>query len=308
MNFGVVQKDTRMASLPASNLYFSPADPSGLFEDEDSAQAFFSALCRDEGGQNCPKCGHDKVYDLASGRMRCASCKYTFHEFSRRFINIGALSFCDWARLLRYYADEHTANSMAPKLQLAYNTVYKAITTLRFAILAQAMDAPQFLSGGFGRDLGLEGGRIKHGSGREKLSPIPVFGFIERNNRVFIDVLPQLEALSVFHFNFNFSLKLVRMGNLIYTDRYQRYDALLLCGDDSLPYHCIRKYRHKAFVDEQPGGFWHFARSRLARYNGVTQRRFPLYIKELEFRYNHRGEDLFPVLAQVMCGLVPNYD
>ncbi|WP_169727941.1 transposase [Desulfovibrio inopinatus] len=297
-----------MASLPASNFVLPSVDLCGLFEDDASAYTFFSALCREKDGFKCPKCSHDKVYDLASGRRRCASCKYTFHEFSRRFINVGALSFSDWAKLLRYYAEEDTANRMAPKLQLAYNTVYKAVTTLRFAILAQAMDAPQFLSGGFGSELGFEGGRIKHNTGRERLSPIPVFGLIERNGRIFIDLLPQLEALSVFHFNYNFSLKLVRMGNLIYTDRYQRYDALIFCGDDSLPYHCIRKYRHKAFVDEQSGGFWHFARARLARYNGVTPRRFPLYIKELEFRYNHQDKELFPLLAQALCSLVPNYD
>lgn len=47
------------------------------------------------------------------------------------------------------------------------------------------------------------------------------------------------------------------------------------------------------------------ARRRCARY-GVSPQRFPLYLKELEFRYNHRHEDIFPRLVQYLCDLVPN--
>jgi transposase len=60
-------------------------------------------------------------------------------------------------------------------------------------------------------------------------------------------------------------------------------------------------------VDSLSGSFWAFARTRLRRFNGVTPRRFPLYLKELEFRYNHRGEDLFPLLADRLCALVPDF-
>lgn len=35
-------------------------------------------------------------------------------------------------------------------------------------------------------------------------------------------------------------------------------------------------------------GFWSYAKERLMKYHGVGVRNFVLYIKELEFRYNHR--------------------
>ena len=49
-------------------------------------------------------------------------------------------------------------------------------------------------------------------------------------------------------------------------------------------------------------GFWSFAKERLMKYHGVNPAKFPLYLKELEFRYNHRDRDLFADLLQVLVG------
>jgi transposase len=38
----------------------------------------------------------------------------------------------------------------------------------------------------------------------------------------------------------------------------------------------------------------------------VTVPSFPFYLKEMEFRYNHRNQDLFELLAQNITKLVPN--
>ncbi len=39
-------------------------------------------------------------------------------------------------------------------------------------------------------------------------------------------------------------------------------------------------------------GFWSFTRQWLRHYRGVPRAYFPLYLKEIEWRYNHRGENL----------------
>ena len=36
----------------------------------------------------------------------------------------------------------------------------------------------------------------------------------------------------------------------------------------------------------------------------VSKERFPLYLKEMEFRYNHRHQDLFPLVVQQLTQLV----
>lgn len=58
-------------------------------------------------------------------------------------------------------------------------------------------------------------------------------------------------------------------------------------------------------------GFWSYAKERLAKHHGVSPRKFPLYIKEQEFRYNNRNKDIlnkdiFQILLNYVTDLVPN--
>lgn len=41
------------------------------------------------------------------------------------------------------------------------------------------------------------------------------------------------------------------------------------------------------------------------KFHGVPKEKFPLYLKEIEFRYNNRNYDMFDLLAQNIVNLVP---
>ena len=45
--------------------------------------------------------------------------------------------------------------------------------------------------------------------------------------------------------------------------------------------------------------FWSFAKRRLAKSNGRSSDAFVLHLKECEWRYNHRREDLLPLLKRL---------
>jgi transposase len=55
-------------------------------------------------------------------------------------------------------------------------------------------------------------------------------------------------------------------------------------------------------------GFWSWVKERLMKHHGVSKNRFPLYLKELESRYNHRTDDPFDLIANYLCDLVPKQD
>jgi transposase len=46
-------------------------------------------------------------------------------------------------------------------------------------------------------------------------------------------------------------------------------------------------------------GFWSYAKERFMKYHGINNRNYPLYLKEMEFRYNHRNEDVFIMLVDI---------
>jgi len=45
---------------------------------------------------------------------------------------------------------------------------------------------------------------------------------------------------------------------------------------------------------------WSYAKRRLARFNGVARRTFALPLKECEFRFNHRHDNLYLALLKLL--------
>ena len=49
-------------------------------------------------------------------------------------------------------------------------------------------------------------------------------------------------------------------------------------------------------IPEDIEGFWAFTRQWLKHYRGVPRMYFPLYLKEIEWRFNHRSENLVKLI------------
>nr|MBC8499324.1 transposase [Candidatus Atribacteria bacterium] len=47
-------------------------------------------------------------------------------------------------------------------------------------------------------------------------------------------------------------------------------------------------------------GFWSFAKHWLYQYRGIHQTYFPLYLKEIEWRFNYRNENLVILLRRLL--------
>jgi transposase len=51
-------------------------------------------------------------------------------------------------------------------------------------------------------------------------------------------------------------------------------------------------------------GFWSFAKHILYNYRGISKYHFPMYLKEVEYRFNHRKENLFKLFLAIYFGYV----
>jgi transposase len=52
-------------------------------------------------------------------------------------------------------------------------------------------------------------------------------------------------------------------------------------------------------------GFLSYAEEKMMKFHGVSEAKFPLYLKEMEFRYNHRQKSIFNTLVRYLCDLRP---
>jgi transposase len=275
-----------------------------LISSENRARNYLSKKCLKNGHRFCPRCNHRKLYELKDNRRRCARCKYTFHDFSGRWINHGRLSCLQWLSIIKLFELEVSVRKIAGQMNLAYNTAFGAIQTIRYAILAHADDGPNLLSGEIELDEAYFGGRRKGNRGRGAAGKVPVFGILERQGKVRVTVVQDVSAETLL----NLTLKTVRRGSIVYTDKFRSYDSLMFCGYRHLKVDHKKRFTSGKVYINGLEGFWSWAKERLIKYHGVSKVNFPLYLKELEFRYNHRHNDIFEKVADYLCDLVPELE
>lgn len=273
-----------------------------LISSENRARKYVLGFCWKNHQRFCPRCRTRKLYRLADKRYRCSRCHYTFHDLSGRWLNRGQLTLRQWLMIVKLFDLELSTRKIAKEVGVSYNTAYKAVNTIRTAILVHATDRDQLLSGEVELDESYFGGRRKGKRGRGAAGKVPVFGILERDGIVSVQVVPNVKAETLL----DLTVRKVRRGSIVYTDRFHSYDSLMFCGYRHLKVdHSTHFARGRVYINGLEG-FWSFAKERLMKHHGISPERFPLYLKELEFRYNHRKENLFPILVRYLTELVPN--
>lgn len=275
-----------------------------LISSEGKARKYLSGKCFKNHHRFCPRCQCRKLYKLREGRYRCSRCQYTFQEFSGRWIDRGRLTCVQWLSLIKLFELEVSVRKMAQQMGLAYRTVYRAVQTIRRAIVSQAQDAALLLGGEIELDESYFGGRRKGHRGRGAAGKVPVLGILERDGQVHVTIIPDVTAATLL----KLTVKKVRRGSIVYTDKFQSYDSLMFCGYRHLQVDHQKYFSSGKVYINGLEGFWSWAKERLIKHHGVSKTHFPLYLKELEFRYNHRNEDIFDLVANSLCNLVPKRD
>jgi transposase len=268
---------------------------------EKRARLFFKKACTRNGRIFCTRCRSRKIYRIVGKRYRCRRCGYTFHDFSGRWINRLRIPYKSWLWIIKFFEVELSTRKIAQQVGLSYPTVLRAITILRWAILVQ-LEHELLMNGEIELDESYFGGRRKGNRGRGAAGKVPVFGILERNGIVKVEVVRNVSAQSLL----NMTIKTVRRGSIVYTDKFRSYDTLMFCGYRHLRVdHGKRFASGKVYINGLEG-FWSYAKERLAKFHGVSKEKFPLYLKEMEFRYNNRDKNIFNLVVQNLCSLVPD--
>lgn len=274
-----------------------------LVKAEKVARRYFRKLCRKNGHVFCTRCGSRKVSKIRRGRYLCRRCRYEFGDFTGRWIGKLNISCRNWLWIIKLFELEVSARKTSIQMGVSYPTVLKAFHILRKAITAHSIDGDILLQGEIEADETYFGGRRKGKRGRGARNKIPVFGILERKGIVKVEVLRNVTAEEIL----NHTIKTVRRGSIVYTDKFKSYDSLMFCGYRHLRIdHGKRFAKGKVYINGLEG-FWSYAKERIIKFHGVSKEKFPFYLKEMEFRYNHRRSSLFNMTAQYLCNSVAKH-
>lgn len=240
-------------------------------------------------GKKCVFCGSFKVNRTKRGYVKCRACgaQKSLTKIKREI-----------AVVTGFY-QQCPAYRLASDMGVDYQTVTRTYQSLRETLYHITELEGKKLSGEIEMDESYFGGRRKGKRGRGSQGKNIVFGLLERDGRVYTRVVEHVskeELMAVIR-------KKTRKGSVYYTDSFKSYNSLKRLGK----HHTVN--HSKSMVDKKTKnhingieGFWSFAKHILYNYRGVSKYHFPMYLKEVEYRYNHRKDNLFKLFLSAHFG------
>jgi len=235
---------------------------------------------------------------MTKGNLRCSKCKLDYNPFKNTWLNIIKIDYTKWLALIKLFDLEISARRAAKETRVSYPTALHAFDCMRYSILYHLAGTDKKLKGEIEADEAYFGGKRKGNRGRGAKNKTIVFGILERNGKVHVEIVKNVKAKTLLAG----TIRKVKKGSIVYTDKWLGYDSLIFNG-----YKHLSVDHKKTFVKGDVyingiEGFWSFAKENMAKYHGVSPRKFLLYIKEMEWKYNNRDEDTFSLLVDYILG------
>jgi len=141
--------------------------------------------------------------------------------------------------------------------------------------------------------------RVRGRRGRGAKGKIPVIGLLKRNGTVYSKPIKNCARAQLMPIIKGKVLE----GSTVHTDGWGSYDALILNGyKHKRVFHSKDEFvRGKSHVNGIES-FWSYTKRRLAKFNGVKKKYFLLHLKESEYRWNHKRQDLYKILLEEFRG------
>jgi len=234
----------------------------------------------------CPNCGHRYHYHCADGRRKCKRCCKLFTYKPNGAKNaLGPELLNEIARL--FWLGVPAAKA-ARDLSIHRNTAYRYYKQLRERISADRETQLEKLHGHIEADESYFGGE-RHGKrGRGAAGKIAVFGLLKRGGEVRVLLPKRCDSEHLV----GAILDNVEVDSIVYTDCYSAYNKLSLNG-----FHHERINHSETMVEGRNHingneNIWGYAKRRLKMYHGGYKSNFRLFIREMEFRFNHRNDPM----------------
>ena len=213
-----------------------------------------------------------------------------------KYINHAHISERKFKEVLKYFCADDTALKTSRYTGLNRHTVERIYTLLRERILQITLaHNKEKISGEVEIDESYFGARRVRGKrGRGARGKVPVFGILKRGGDVHVTIVKNCSKQALLPI-----LKgKVLEGSTVYSDGWTSYDGLIHNYSHYRVYHSHDEFARGKNHINGIESFWSWAKRRLNKFNGVHRHKFALYLKECEFRFNHRNKNMYGILLR----------
>jgi transposase-like protein len=214
-----------------------------------------------------------------------------------KYINRSRVSEAKFRDLVKYFSLDLGAQQISILTNLNRNTVNRYLKLIRKRI-AELCESETPFKGEIEVDESYFGAkRVRGKRGRGAAGKTPVFGILQRQGKVYTEIVPDCAKATLQ----GIIRGRVSPESIIHSDKWRGYNGLVDLGYK-------KHYRVHHGTNEFARGknhingiesFWSFAKNRLIKFHGIPRDTFYLHLKECEFRFNYRNENLYYLLLKM---------
>ena len=211
---------------------------------------------------------------------------------TNRYLKRGKISEYKFRQIIKCFLMDFTATDTSKLLKINRNTINRIFNSIREKIFKTLDNKKRSLTGDIELDESYFGAkRVRGKRGRGAGGKTIVFGLLKRGGKVHAQIVDDVKAKSL--------VPIIRgkvdiKDSTIHTDGWKAYDGLVDLGYKKhyRVHHGKNEFvRGKSHINGIES-FWAFTKNRLNKFNGIKKDKFPIYLKESEWRFNNRNRTI----------------
>lgn len=203
-----------------------------------------------------------------------------------RYVRRAKISEYKFRKLVKYFAEDLSATQISMLTQINRNTVNRYLNEIRERIVEfceQYSPIPESEK---------DNTEARSQTLSERVSSN--LGLLKRRGKVYATLVANYTGEKV-RMLLNLATKSDNRDLKVHSVDVNEEDGVIAIGYDDLPL-----YIDKPSYVENLDTFWSFTRERLGKFQGLAKHKFYLHLKECEFRFNFRNDNLYAVMLKLI--------
>lgn len=215
-----------------------------------------------------------------------------------RYYKSSKINEWKFRQIIRYFSLDFSASDTARLTGISVRSINNIFIKLRVRLAEECQKHAQ-LAGQIEVDESYFGPkRIRGKRGRGAGSKTIVFGLFKRNGWVYTEIVPDARKRTL--------QRVIRgkvsLDSIIHSDGWRGYHGLV---DMGYAKHYRVEHGSNEFANDKSHingieSFWAYAKLRLSKMKGIRKEMFYLHLKETEFRFNHRRDNVYKLMLTML--------
>lgn len=216
-----------------------------------------------------------------------------------RYYKSSKLSEAKFREVLKFFSTDIPSLKTAELTNLNKNTVHTIYNKLRERLAELSLEENEPFHGEVEVDESYFGAkRIRGKRGRGARGKIPVVGVLKRGGKVYTKVVKNCSREQILPILKGKILE----ESTVFTDGWKSYHGLIYQGFQHYRiYHSKNEFARGKNHINGIESFWGFTKTRMQKLRGIRKEKFMIHLKESEWRWNHRNENIYKILLKILA-------